>query len=97
MNAVIRSGGFGFGRRCDSQTCGLSPVLLPSPGIGRGLVDVQADLSRFSLGSMLRLVPALRELSANCSSVGQFTQRVSEFLFGAFVDECGSSQTEIRQ
>jgi serine phosphatase RsbU (regulator of sigma subunit) len=58
-------------------------------------VDVQADLSAFTLGSMLRLVPALRELSANCSSVEQFAQRVSEFLFGAFVDDRRVRQTAL--
>lgn len=60
-----------------------------------GLVDVQADLSDFTLGSMLRLVPALRELSGSCSSVEQFAQRVSDFLFGAFLDDRGSPQTAL--
>ncbi len=58
-------------------------------------MDVEADLSDFSLGSMLRLVPALRELSANCGSVEQFAQRMSEFLHGAFVDGRGRLQTAL--
>jgi len=44
---------------------------------------------------MLRLVPALRELSANCNSVERFAQRVSEFLYGAFVDGRGAPQTAL--
>lgn len=58
-------------------------------------MDNQADLAHFTLGSMLRLVPALRELSADCTSVEQFAQRVSEFLHGAFVDDQGHSQTAL--
>ncbi|HVE98147.1 MAG TPA: hypothetical protein VNA12_03115, partial [Mycobacteriales bacterium] len=58
-------------------------------------MDGQADLSDFKLGSMLRLVPTLRELSATCGSVEQFAQRVSEFLYGAFVDDLGAPQTAL--
>ena len=56
---------------------------------------MHADLSEFTLGSMLRLVPALRELTSDCTSVEQFSQRVSEFLFGAFVDQAGEPQTAL--
>lgn len=58
-------------------------------------MDVQADLSDFRLGSMVRLVPALRELSSHCSSVEQFAQRVSQFLYDAFVDSHGAPQTAL--
>ena len=56
---------------------------------------MQADLSDFRLAAMLRLVPALREVSGNCSSVQQFAQRVSEYLSEAFVDKHGSPQTAL--
>ena len=58
-------------------------------------MDVQADLSDFTHATMLRLVPALRKVSASCSSLQEFAQRVSEFLFGAFVDEQDSPQTAL--
>ncbi len=66
-----------------------------SAGTVGGLVDVQTDLSEFSLASMLRLVPPLRELSASCTSVSQFAQRVCEFLTGAFIDDTGSPQAAL--
>ncbi|MDQ1636442.1 MAG: hypothetical protein QOJ32_3251 [Frankiaceae bacterium] len=55
-------------------------------------MDVRANLSDFGLGSMLRLVPALRELSDACTSVEQFAQRVSDFLYAAFIDDSGAPQ-----
>ncbi len=58
-------------------------------------MDVQADLSDFGLGPMVRLVAGLRDLGTGCASVEEFAQRVCRFLHECFVDGEGEPQTAL--